>query len=57
MTNEDVQQLINAVRSSTRSKTILVPCNDYYARPGDSTESLITYVDGDVLRDELEKLL
>lgn len=51
-----LDQLISAVRASTKKLTVLVPSSDYYAREGDSEKKTISYVNPDQLIEALKKL-
>ena len=51
-----IEDLIECIEKSTQSMEIHVPCNDYYARRGDSQTETITFVNANRLVAELKKL-
>lgn len=57
MATIEVRELINLIEDATRSKRILVPSEDYYARPGDSTTETLRYISPDLLIDGLKDLI
>jgi hypothetical protein len=50
-----IKDLIVILQESTKTKTILVPSDDYYARPGDSSEYILSYICPHTLMAELLK--
>lgn len=51
-----LDELLKVVESSKRTMTVLVPSQDYYARPGDSVEERISFIDADTFIAQLEEL-
>lgn len=54
--NITVEQLVDAINASKRVVKILVQCDDYYARPGDTANSTITIIDPGMLIEALQEL-
>lgn len=49
-------QLMQAIEDATARKDIKVPCQDYYARAGDTTTETLVYIDPHKLIECLQEM-